>query len=189
MGTLVQGFGGTPQGAANDSFAFSRASTNLEAGSAALGGVGGYQLANYQAAVAANNAKIAQANAQASLQAGDYETEVSGLKTSQVVGAARAAQGANNIDVNAGSAAAVQESTQKVGAMDAAMIHYNALRQAYGQEVEARSLKAQSQLDQAAGLGALSGGFTKAASTILGGAYSVAGRYANWQLQAAPGAT
>jgi hypothetical protein len=184
MGTLAQGFGGSAQGAANDSFAWSRAATGLSAGGELAGGLGGFQLANYQAAVAANNAKIAAANAQAATASGSFEESAEKEKTGQVVGEQAAAYGAHNIDVNVGSPVAVKQSTQTVGALDAAMIHYNAAKAAFGFNVEAGAERAQSQLAQLAGLNALTTGITKSASTLLGGAASVSGRYAQWQLQA-----
>ena len=88
------------------------------------------------------------------------------------------------MDVNVGSAAAVRQSTATVGAMDAAMIHYNAARAAYGQEVEASSLEAQSKMDQRAAQGALEGGLFKAGSSLLATSTNLSSRYAGWQLQA-----
>jgi hypothetical protein len=186
MGILTQGYGAGAQGAANDSFAWSKAATGLSAAGDVFGGIGGYQLANYQAAVAANNAKIMQQNAESSYQAGDYEQQVQGLKTSQVIGAQRAGYGASNIDVNVGSPTNVEQSTRLVGAMDQAMIRFKAAKEAAGYQLAAASETAQSKLDQMAGTGALVGGLFKAGSSIIGGASSLAGRYAQWQLQSAP---
>lgn len=187
MGTLSPGFGGSAQGAANDSFLYSKAATGLDTVGALASGIGGYQLSSYQAAVASNNAKIAEANAQADLSSGQYEESAAKEKTGQVIGQERAAQGANNIDVNVGSAKAVQQSTAAVGAMDAAMIHYNAARAAYGERIQERSDTAESGLLKNAALGSLFGGVAKAGGTLLGGASSLAGRYAQWQLEAGNG--
>lgn len=142
-------------------------------------------MAQYQSQVAANNALIMQRNAQAAISAGSYAESSSKLRTGMEVGQERAAQGANNVDVNVGSPLAVQNSTRTVGAMDAAMIHYNAAREAYGLQTEAASQTAQSKLDKMAGQGALAGSLFTAGSTLLSGASSLSSKWAQYQLSGA----
>lgn len=185
MGTLLNF--GSAQGAAQGSIGWDQASTGLGATSAILQGIGGFQQGNYQAQVAANNSKIAMQNAQAASAAGAYEESAQKLRTGLLIGQQKAAQGANGVDVNIGSPAAVRESTATLGAMDAAMIHYNAAREAYGHTVEASNFAAQSKLDSMAARNALLGGFFKAGSTILGGAASIQGKMAQYQLSGATG--
>lgn len=187
MGALAAGgLGfGSAGGAAGSSIGWGEASTALNVGGDLFAGIGQSQQAGYAAAVASNNAAIMRQNAGATLQAGAYEEASSKLHTGEVIGQERAAQGANNIDVSVGSAPQVRQSTATVGAMDAAMIHYNAARAAYGQEVEATSLEAQSKLDKMAGTNAIVGSLFKAGSSLLSGASSVGSKYAGYQLSGA----
>jgi hypothetical protein len=147
-----------------------------------LGGIGGFEEANYRAQVANNNAAIMRQNASAATQAGTYQEEASKLKYGLLEGQQKAAQGANGVDVGVGSTAATRQATQTISAMDAAMIHYNAARAAFGMETEAASSAAQAKLDQRAGINALAGGLMKAGSTFMSSATSVGSRYAQYGL-------
>lgn len=192
MGVLApsaaQGFGFTSAPtAAGNSLNWGAAGTGLDATGQLLQGVGGFQQAAYAAQVAVNNAKIARANAGAAIGAGNYEGAVSKLRTGETISAERVGQAASGVDVNIGSAKLVRESTATLGAMDAAMIHYNAARQAYGENVQASADEAQSKLDRMAGAGALEGSLFKVGSTLLGGASSIGSKYAQYQQTGALG--
>lgn len=100
----------------------------------------------YQSRVASNNSKLAMADEQNALAAGRFNESKSLAATGQTVAAEKAGQAANNLDVNTGSTVAVRNSTQKVGDMDAALIRYNAAREAYGYGVQASNEKAKSSL-------------------------------------------
>ena len=182
MGFLNGQFGGAGQ-AAQNSLGWGTASTGLDTVGALMSGFGGFQQGQYQAQVARNNAAIATQNANQALQAGSYEESASKLRTGLTIGAEKAAQGANNIDVNVGSPVQVRASTATIGAMDAAMIHYNAAKQAYGDQIQATSANAQSRLDQMSAVGSLVGGGFKAASSLLSGASSLSSKWANYSLQ------
>jgi hypothetical protein len=138
---------------------------------------------NYQAQVAANNAKIAQQNAAWDIQAGETAATNKGLQTRAAVGTQKARQGASGIDVNTGSAPDVRAGTEELGMLDALTIRSNAAKQAYGAEVEATSDTAQSQLDTMAGQQAKEAGDINAASGLLTGASTVGGNYVKWQTQ------
>ena len=186
MGVLANAFGfGSPTQAAQSSLAYGGAGVGLTAASQLFGGVGSYQQAMFQAQVAQNNAAIMRQNAQMATEAGGYEESVSKLRTGQEVGAERAAQGANNVDVNVGSPAQVRESTQTLGAMDAAMIHYNAAKEAYGYGVEAQTAAAQAQLFKRAAVGGLVAGGLGAGASLLGGGASLASKWAQFRLSGA----
>ena len=183
MGALAGAMGfGTAGQSAQNSMVWGGAGTGVEALGNILTGVGGAQQAGYMARVAQTNAAIERANAAASVSAGNYSEEMSKLRTGSLVGSQRAAQGANNVDVNMGSAAAVQASTRTVGAMEAAMIHYNAAREAYGHQVQAVGLQSQAALYRRAGLGALEEAGYKSASTIIAGASSLSSKAAQYGL-------
>lgn len=181
MGQLAQGFGFTDAGtAAQASLGQGALSVGTGATSDVLGGIGQLEQFNYRGQVAANNAKIERANMEATLAAGQTEESMSKLRTGVLMGAQKAAQGANGVDVRVGSAPEVRQSTANVGAIDAAMIHYNAARAAFGQAAQAANYDAQAQLDRRAGTGALIQGLGKAGSSILSGASSLSAKYAQY---------
>jgi len=181
MGQLAQGFGFTDAGtAAQQSMGFGAQSVGSGAIGDILGGVGQMEQFNYRGQVAANNAKIERANAEATLAAGQSEESMSKLRTGVTMAAQKAAQAANGVQVGVGSAAEVRQSTANVGAIDAAMIHYNAARAALGQENLASNYDAQATLDRRAGMGALIEGLGKSGSSVLSGASSLSNKYAQY---------
>lgn len=186
MGFLAQGMGFAGAApAANSSIGWGATSTGLNAAGSLLSGIGAGQQAGYQAGVAQNNAAIENANAQATLVAGQVQESQSKLRTGEIIGQQKAAQGANGLDVNVGSAAEVRQSTANIGAMDAALIHYNASRAAFGQEQQAANYTAQAALDKKAASGDVLSGVFKAGTSILSGASSISGKYAQYQLSGA----
>jgi hypothetical protein len=138
--------------------------------------------ANYQSQVAANNAKIAQQNAAYSLAAGQVQATDQGLKNRAQGGRIVASQAANNVDVNSGSAVAVQQSQRETGMENVQQTLQNANLQAYGYRTGAISDTAQSQLygleaNQApigADLGAAGGLLSHASSFNLTSAFGSA---------------
>ena len=126
--------------------------------------------AKYNAQVAENNAVVARQNAAFAGAEGNANAERQGMKTRAAVGAMKAAQAANGIDVNSGSAVDVRSSAAELGQLDAITIRSNAARRAYGFETEAVNDQAQAALDRAGGKAAQKASYIGAASTILGGA-------------------
>lgn len=147
-----------------------QASIGAQAVPGILSGVGGLTQGNYMAAVAQNNAALSRLNAQSAVEAGQYNASVAKMRGSEVAAQAEAAQGANNIDVNVGSAVASREATQRMSAIDAAMIQYNAARQAYGFDTQANTESTQASLDKMAGANALLTGLAKAGGAAATGA-------------------
>jgi hypothetical protein len=137
--------------------------------------------AAYQSAVAANNAQIAQQNSRLDIQAGETASFNQGLKTRAAVGQEKAAQGASGIDVNTGSAPAVRAGTAQMGMLDALTIRSNAAKEAYGQEVQATSDTAQSQLDTMESEQASTAGDIGAVGSLLNGVSTVGGNWAKFQ--------
>lgn len=180
MGILAQGTSAT--GAASDAFTWAKTATALSAAGDFTSGLGGMQLANYQAAIASRNAALLSQSAQAAEAAGEYTAQATLEKGGQIAGRQLAGFGASNIDVNIGSPQAAIAATRTVSAMDAAIDRYNAARQAYGLRVEAAGQTAEAGLEKRAGLSSFLSGISGAGSTLLGGAQSIAGKYAGWQL-------
>lgn len=168
--------------AATASSGLSMLSSGLSAIGDITSGIGQNQMAGFQAQIASNNAAIERQNAAASLQAGQMSEMQSKLRTGLLIGEQKAAQGANGFDVNMGSNAQVRQSTSDIGAMDAALIHYNAARTAFGQQMEANVQEAQSALDKKAGQNAIWSGLFKAGTTLISGASSLARQKATFAL-------
>ncbi len=133
--------------------------------------------ADYQAQVAANNAKIAQQNVTWTEQSGEAKVAAKGMQTSQAAGTIKAAQGASGIDVNSGSASQVRTSVAKLGALDALTIRSNTSREAFGYEVAATSDQAESGLLRQEGSQAQTAGDINALGTFLNDSASAAGSY------------
>jgi len=132
------------------------------------------QAAAYQSQVNANNAVIAQQNAQYARQAGDAQAAQKQMETAQQTGAIRAAAAANGLDVNNGTALNVQTSQKLLGNNDVLNIRNNALRQVYGYQAQATGFEAQGQLDQMQSSSATSGSILSATGSLLSGASSAA---------------
>ena len=139
--------------------------------------------ADYQSQVAANNAMIARQNASMTEASGASKEAAQGMKTRAVVGSTKAAQGANNVDVNTGSNAAVRQSEVKLGALDALTIRSNTAREAFGYEVAATSDTAESGLLQQEGSQAQTAGDINALGTFLNDSASAAGSYGNLKMK------
>lgn len=92
---------------------------------------------DYEKSVADTNAKLADIQAEQSLNIGDAEVARRNAETKRQVGSARAIQGASGVDVNSGSNAAVQRSIDYAGKIDELTIKNNAMRLAWGYKTQA----------------------------------------------------
>jgi hypothetical protein len=137
--------------------------------------------ASYQAQVAANNATIANQNAQYATAAGAAQASDQRLKTAATIGAIRTNQAASGLDVNSGSDLDVQSSAKQLGELDALTIQNAAARQAYGYQTQSMSDVASGQLLQSQASQDLTAGGIGAGSSILSGASSVAGQGLKYQ--------
>jgi hypothetical protein len=142
--------------------------------------------ANYNAAIASQNAQIARENATHAGQAGEQTAAMSEMKTRAAVGSIKANQAAAGVDVNSGSAVDVRSSAAELGELDAINIRSKAAQDAYGYENQAKSFDETGELDKFTGENAETAGTIGAASTFLGGAGSAATNFARWQLQSSP---
>jgi len=133
--------------------------------------------ASYQAQVARNNAITAEQNAQYASKAGEAEALDAGIKGSARLSHIKAAQAANGLDVNSGSAVDVR-STEALGSrLDVLRTRQNAALQAYGYRTQGTNQTAQAGLYQneadSVGIGADLG----AVGGLLGQASSLVGKY------------
>ena len=85
--------------------------------------------------------QAAEQNAASALAAGQVNEEAEKIKTGQLASEQVAAEASSGLDVSSGSFQNVNRSTKMLGALDAAMIHYNAQREAYGYNAQAAGFK------------------------------------------------
>lgn len=156
-------------------------SAGVGAASTIVSGIGQYQQAAYQAEVAKRNAAIAGQAASQSLISGQQTEEQTKLRTGQEVAQAEAASAARGVDVNSGSPEDFRSSIQETGDIDAATQHYNALKQAYGYDMQQQQFLADRKNYQSAGTGALVGSLFKAGGSLIGSAASIGGQMAAFQ--------
>lgn len=138
--------------------------------------------ANYQAQVAENNQIIARQNAQYARQAAEAQVQRQNEKTAAMVGAIRAAQASNNLDVNTGSALEVQSSAEALGQLDAVSIREAGERQARAFENQGRGFA-----DQAGLYGMQASAAAPSAlslfGSVLGGTGAVADKWLRYNQQ------
>ena len=106
-----------------------------------------------QATVAESNARIAELGAQQELDAGNQRIAALTLKAGQVKSAQRVAQAANGVDINQGSAAEVQQSTDVMKEIDKTSLETSAARAAFGQRTQAANYTAQAGMARATAAG------------------------------------
>lgn len=124
--------------------------------------------ANYNAQVQQNNAALATQNATLAGRAGAANAEREQMKARANVGAIKASQAANGVNVNTGSAVDVRSGAAEAGLLNAITVRSNAAKEAYGNQTQATSANAQAQLDRAQGKSAETAGYVNAAGTLLG---------------------
>lgn len=155
---------------------------------AGLGAIGAYNqgkagkdAANYRAAVAGNNAIIAEQNAQLELRRGAIEEHEQRTRTAQLIGAQIAGYGAAGIDVASGTALRTQEATAELGETDAVTTRNNAQRRAYGWRTEAQNMRSESAFETVAGRNIYRAGQLGMVTSLVGGAASVGDKWATYE--------
>lgn len=161
----------TANSAAGASLGLGTLSTGVNVAANIASGIGGAQQAGFQA-------KIAEGNADAALLAGQQAGSASKMKYGSLEAKQTVAQAANGVQVNEGSAAKTVQSTEMISNMDAALIHYNAARAAFGDNLQAS-------VDKASGKGALAKGVFGAGASFLSGAQSLSDKWLQYQLSGA----
>jgi hypothetical protein len=133
---------------------------------------------NYQAGVAQLNSQIDLQNADYARGQGETQAMQYGLKAGQQQAQIKNQQAASGLDVNSGSAVAVQQSQKLITGIDTAQIRSNAAKVAYDYDVKSTMDLNQSTLDVMAGQNAKTAGDISAASSILGTVGSVSSKWA-----------
>lgn len=147
------------------------------AGGAVLGGQATAESASYQAEVALNNQKIANANARYATAAGLTQAANQSQQGADQVADIKVAQAANGIDVNSGSNLQVQKSARMDNQVNAETTLNNAQLKAYGYRTDASNFGAQAGLDTMEAEQAPIGADIGAAGGLLSGASGVAAKW------------
>jgi hypothetical protein len=124
------------------------AGTVMQAYGAHQGAKAQKNAANYQAAVARNNAQVAEWQAEDALRRGEMAKQRAQLNTANLKGRQRAMLAERGIDLGEGSALNLLTDTDQFGAMDAGTVTDNANREAYGFRVGAQNSSANAELLQ-----------------------------------------
>lgn len=157
------------------------ASTALAAGVGTVSAVQGAQAQNnmsqYQAALARNNAVIADQAAKDALERGKVAAQAQQEATRQRIGAARARAAGRGVLVDSGSAFDLTQNIAAFGKLDELQLTANAQREAAGFRQQGTNFLSESALQRTAGKNAITAGAFNAAGSLLGGASSVAEKW------------
>lgn len=123
--------------------------------------------AAYQSQVAANNAIIAQQNANYAIQAGEAKATDIGLQERGKLGAVTAGLAANNLNINTGSAADTRETQREMGEINIQRERQAGQLNAYGFRSQEAGFTAESQLLQSEAQQAPIGAAFGAAGSLL----------------------
>jgi hypothetical protein len=154
---------------------FAAGAAAIAAVGAIAGGIAKSNMDSYQAKIAQLNEGISDQNADYSQQAGTVQAFNQALVSRGQGGKLKANQAAAGVDVNTGSAVAVQASQREAGLANVQQTTANANRQAYGYRAQATGFQAQSTMDRTASQNDLIAGFLSAAGSATGAAGDISG--------------
>lgn len=156
----------------------------LTVGSTLLGAAGAVQQGQASAAASRYNAQIADMNAQLAdrrakdaIDRGVIAEQQKRQQTAALIGKQTAAMAANGVDLSFGSPLDTLVDSATMGELDALTIRTNSNREAHDYKVQGVSQRAQANLNRMQADSAETGGYLKAAGTILGGGGQAYGRY------------
>lgn len=155
-------------------------SMGLDAAGTLLGAGAAKREAAGDAAYYEQRAALNDANADQALITGQYQEGAVKAEATRTAAAQKAAFAANGVQVGSKTPLAVQAATIDTGALDAAMLHFNATRAAFGMQEEA-------DLYRMAAANAKRAGKGKQLATLLGGATSLASKWDTFKQSGAVG--
>ncbi len=135
----------------------------------------------YQAQVAQNNAAYSARAADTALTQGQVVAQQQYQVGSQRLGQARAAEGANGVAINSGSAVDDQASIARTTALNVGAVGYNADTQAVSDRNQTANYDTQANVDRTSASNAVISGFIGGATSLLGSASSVSSKWASFQ--------
>jgi len=133
----------------------------------------------YEAAVAGNNAVVAEYQASQAKLIGEQLIVASRLKTAQTISSARVQLAANGIDLGYGTATDVLATTAYVGDRDTLTIQDNTNRQVWAYKVQAQNYLSEKSVDEA--MSDSISPLRNAATSLLGGAAGVIDSYSRYK--------
>lgn len=125
--------------------------------------------AESQARLAEYNAGVSDILAKDAVDRGEEEAQQIGKEVERVVGSQRAGFAANNIDVGFGTAVDLAADTAWTGELDALQARTNAMREAWGYQVEATDLRTRAGIVRQEGANAVEVGRANAAASLAAG--------------------
>jgi hypothetical protein len=128
--------------------------------------------AQFERAVALSNARVARQAAADTRVAGHEAEEAYLQRVRGLTGTQRATFAANGVE-QSGTALDVMAESAGQGAADASRIRSNAIREAWGYEVEGQNQDARAAFAKYSGKAAKRGGILTGGAQILGGGYSL----------------
>ena len=134
--------------------------------------------ADYRAAVAGNNAILAEQGAKLEEGRGKIEEQQQREKTAQLVGAQRAGYGAAGLDIAGGTPARIQADTAQIGEVDALTVRNNSMRKAYAYRTQVTNFESESQFETAGGKYARSAADLQSFGSLVGAASSSSSKWA-----------
>jgi hypothetical protein len=150
------------------------------ASSASAAGADRARMDNYRAYVSAQNARIALQNRDRDVAVGNVQAFNQDLKMREKIGSAEADAGASGFDVGSGSIKAGISSLHQLGRMDTLNLIDSSRQKAYGDLIQSYNFTQEALMGQSAAQNDLTAGDTQAMSTLIGGASSVADRWAGY---------
>lgn len=144
------------------------------------------QQANYQSAVAEQNADVAEAQAQDSINRGNIEADQRRREMRQRSGTAAATMGATGADLSSGTALDIFGDNAQFGTLDSLTTVNNAQREAYGYQVQAANFLAQSDAAQSSGKSSMTQTLLTAPLKAYGAYQMGGGKWNPFSQKAAP---
>lgn len=143
-----------------------------------VSGVTGMMQAQYQAAVADMNAKVAKENAERAVERSRIEGEDNDMQTKALLAEQEVAQAASGVSLSGKSQIQTRASARKLGWRDTANIIHAGRVEEYNYLVQKANFDAEKKAAKISGMSSLVGGFLGAAgnlpSSMIGGSTSVA---------------
>lgn len=151
------------------------AGTVVSAGGSILQGVAAKRAAEFRAGIAEMNRRVAEINAERSLQRGQIEAQEFDMESLAFLGTQLATQGASGVSVSSGSHASARKAARTLARIDARRIVENSRVEAFQHRVTGAGLEAEATLARREGRQSLLAGFINAGSSLITGASRVAG--------------
>jgi hypothetical protein len=143
--------------------------------SGTVGAIGAVRQGNYEAELAKNNAQLLEFRRQDALTRGAQEAGRIRAEGSRLVGAQEAAIAASGVDPTVGSPAGILAGTEVATAIDAEIVKSNAVREAWGFDIQKQDVLQRGRLAKRAGLMTAVGTGLGAVGGAIGGFGTIAG--------------